>query len=42
VVELSPTLVTSDKAPAALEAIAAAMLRFDTAPSASPSAGGSA
>jgi hypothetical protein len=44
VVELSPTLVTSDKAPAALEAIAAAMLRFGTAPSAStsPSAGGSA
>src|SRR5665213_4240276 len=44
VVELSPTLVTSDKAPAALEAIAAAMLRFGAAPSgsASPSAGGSA
>jgi hypothetical protein len=44
VVELSPTLVTSDKAPAALEAIAAAMLRFGTTPSgsASPSAGGSA
>jgi hypothetical protein len=46
VVELSPTLVTSDKAPAALEGIAAAMLRFGAAPSgsaaASPSAGGSA
>ena len=28
VVELAPTLVTADKAPAALEAIAAAMLRF--------------
>ncbi len=44
VVELSPTLVTADKAPAALEAIAAAMLKFGTAPvaSASPSAGGSA
>ncbi|HEY5456267.1 MAG TPA: hypothetical protein VIJ96_12430 [Acidothermaceae bacterium] len=44
VVELSPTLVTSDKAPAALEAIAAVMLRFGAAPSgsASPSAGGSA
>lgn len=44
VVELSPTLVTSDKAPAALEAIAAAMLRFGTPPpaSTSPSAGGSA
>jgi hypothetical protein len=44
VVELSPTLVTSDKAPAALEGIAAAMLRFGVpaAASASPSAGGSA
>jgi hypothetical protein len=44
VVELSPTLVTSDKAPAALEAIAAAMLRFGVPvqPSVSPSAGGSA
>jgi hypothetical protein len=42
VVELSPTLVTSDKAPAALEAIAAAMLRFGQPPSASPSPGGSA
>jgi hypothetical protein len=44
VVELSPTLVTADKAPAALEGIAAAMLRFGAAPagSASPSAGGSA
>lgn len=44
VVELSPTLVTADKAPAALEAMAAAMLKFGTAPSgsASPSAGGSA
>lgn len=44
VVELSPTLVTSDKAPAALEAIAAAMLRFGQTVSASvpPSAGGSA
>lgn len=44
VVELSPTLVTSDKAPAALEAIAAAMLRFGQPVSASgsPSAGGSA
>ena len=44
VVELSPTLVTSDKAPAALEAIAAAMLRFGkpASASASPSAGGSA
>lgn len=44
VVELSPTLVTSDKAPAALEGIAAAMLHFGQRPSASasPSAGGSA
>jgi hypothetical protein len=47
VVELSPALVTPDKAPAALEAIAAAMLRFgqspsSAAPSASPSPGGSA
>jgi hypothetical protein len=44
VVVLSPTLVTSDKAPAALEGIAAAMLRFGVTakPSASPSAGGSA
>ncbi len=44
VVELSPTLVTADKAPGALEGIAAAMLRFGAAPSgsASPSAGGSA
>jgi hypothetical protein len=46
VVEFSPTLVTSDKAPAALEGIAAAMLRFGLAPSASapgsPAAGGSA
>jgi hypothetical protein len=44
VVELSPTLVTADKAPAALEGIAAAMLRFGAAPAASaaPSAGGSA
>src|SRR6185437_1517971 len=33
VVELSPTLVTADKAPAALEAMAAAMLKFGTAPS---------
>jgi hypothetical protein len=43
VVELSPTLVTADKAPAALEGIAAAMLKFGAAPSgsASPSAGGS-
>ena len=40
VVELSPALVTSDKAPAALEAIAAAMLRFGQSPSTSP--GGSA
>jgi hypothetical protein len=44
VVELSPTLVTSDKAPVALEAIAAAMLHFGQPVSAStsPSAGGSA
>jgi hypothetical protein len=43
VVELSPALVTSDKAPAALEAIAAAMLRFGVpVSSAPPSAGGSA
>ena len=42
VVELSPALVTSDKAPAALEAIAAAMLRFGQSPSTSPSPGGSA
>jgi hypothetical protein len=44
VVELSPALVTSDKAPAALEAIAAAMLRFGqpVAAPGSPSAGGSA
>ncbi len=42
VVELSPSLVTSDKAPAALEAIAAAMLRFGQSPSTSPSPGGSA
>jgi hypothetical protein len=44
VVELSPTLVTADKAPAALEGIAAAMLRFGApaTASASPSAGGSA
>jgi hypothetical protein len=44
VVVLSPALVTSDKAPAALEGIAAAMLHFGAAPAApaSPSAGGSA
>ena len=49
VVELSPALVTSDKAPAALEGIAAAMLRFGAPVSSSgspsagaPSAGGSA
>ena len=42
VVELSPALVTSDKAPAALEGIAAAMLRFGQSPSTSPSPGGSA
>jgi len=44
VVELSPTLVTADKAPAALEAIAAAMLHFgqSASPSAAPSASGSA
>jgi hypothetical protein len=43
VVELSPALVTSDKAPAALEGIAAAMLKFGVpVSSASPSAGGSA
>jgi len=41
VVELSPTLVTSDKAPAALEGIAAAMLRFGQSASTSPSPGGS-
>jgi hypothetical protein len=43
VVELSPALVTSDKAPAALEGIAAAMLKFGAPVSSlSPSAGGSA
>ena len=42
VVELSPTLITSDKAPAVLEGIAAAMLHFGQAPSTPPSPGGSA